>query len=242
MNCYSDSDNDNNSVFNVFIASHLDLYRLYTIQDTVSSISDCVEYAKFPKINCYISYSYEDFIYDKLDKLESILNSNSNLKIIFYRHKQKNLQFEHFYHILNVNTFNDNDWIMFSDDDDISINTRIDTFFDYYKNYNFNVFQSNMILIERDQNIIKPYTIENLEKNKYILRRTPDFATTIVKIKILKDFFDAYKEKFGLYTDCAFTSYIQNKKLIITEEILYIARTRMFTTEEKFLELSLTFQ
>lgn len=39
-----------------------------------------------------------------------------------------------------------------------------------------------------------------------------------------------------------FSTYIKNIKLVITEDILYIARSRMFTTQEKFLELLSTFQ
>jgi len=119
----------------VFIASHLDLYRINTIKECIESISDCVEYANLDMINCYISYSYEDFIYLKLDELEKTLKKHKNLDITFYRHNERKLQFEHFCYILNVNTFDGNDWIMFSDDDDISVQTRIKRFKFYYDIY-----------------------------------------------------------------------------------------------------------
>lgn len=225
----------------IFVASHLNKYRYQTIQDAIYSISDCVKYALIPYCNCYISYSYEDFIYSKLDELEYILNLNTNLRIIFYRHKQKKLQFEHFHHILNVNTFDDNDWIMFSDDDDISVNTRIKKFKFYHGKYSFDIFRSQMLIIERNVIIEKPYSIFNLMKYQYLESEISDFATTIVKIKILKEFFDFYtdklKDEFTLYTDCAFSLFINDKNLFITEEILYVVRSRLFTTEDKFLEL-----
>jgi len=225
----------------VIIASHLNLYRIITIIDCIQSISECVKYAELYMINCYISYSYEDFIYSKLEQLENILKSNKNLNIILYRHKQKKLQFEHIKYILEQNSFNDNDWIMFSDDDDISVQTRITTFFYCLNNYNFDVFRSNMLLIERDTIIKKPYTYFNLLKHQHLKNTLADFATTIVKIKILKEFFDFYKDfykdEFDLVTDCIFSNFIENYKVYKSEEYLYIVRTRMYTSQEKFLEL-----
>jgi hypothetical protein len=221
----------------VIIASHLDLYRIITIKECIESISDCVEYANLDMINCYISYSYEDFIYSELDSLEKTLQTHKNLMVIFYRHKQKKLQFEHIQHIMEINTFDKNDWIMFSDDDDISIKTRIKLFLFYLNLNDFDVFRSNMILIERDKIIKKPYTLLNLLNYQYYKRPVPDFATIIVKIEILKEFFDFYKNEFTLYTDCAFSDFIDKYKVYTSKEYLYVARTRMFTTEEKFLEL-----
>jgi len=96
-----------------------------------------------------------------------------------------------------------------------------------------------MILIERDKIIKKPYVLLNLLKNQYFKRPSPDFATIIVKIEIFKDFFNFYKEEFTLYTDCVFSCFIDKYKVYTSKEYLYVARTRMFTTEEKFLELYL---
>lgn len=221
----------------VIIASHLNLYRIITIKDCVESISDCVKYANLDMINCYISYSYEDFIYSELDELENVLNSYQNLNITFYRHDKRKFQFEHIQHIMNSNKFDDDDWIMFSDDDDISIKKRIKLFLFYLNSNDFDVFRSNMISIERDKIIKKPYTLLNLLKYQYLTSKLSDFATTITKVKIIKLFFNYYKEDFNLYTDCAFSNFLCIYKVYTSKEYLYVVRTRMFTTEDKFLEL-----
>ena len=94
-----------------------------------------------------------------------------------------------------------------------------------------------MILIERDKIIKKPYTLLNLLKYQHVTTKISDFATTIAKVKIINNFFDINKDKFTLYTDCVFSTFIRQKKLFITTDMLYMVRTRYFTTEEKFLEL-----
>jgi hypothetical protein len=94
-----------------------------------------------------------------------------------------------------------------------------------------------MLMIERDKIIKKPYALLNLLKNQHSTSELSDFATTIIKVKIINKFFDNYKEDFNLYSDCVFSAFVRQKKLFITKDILYVVRTRMFTTEEKFLEL-----
>lgn len=232
-----------------FIASHLTKYRMITIKQAINSIDECVEKAKSNLINVYLSYSYEEVIYNELDQLEIELRKNKNVNIIFYRHNQKKLQFEHFKYIIDINTFDEDEWVMFLDDDDICVNSRIKRFLSYQRKYNdINVFGSYIIRIERSNIIKNPYSLLNLIKiPESAKHEITDFATIFVKIKIIKEFFNIYNEPYNFYTDCFFSVFVRQKNYYLINEYLYMVRTRMFTTEEQFIDLynlhtSTTFQ
>lgn len=241
----------------VFIASHITPYRLTTLPQAIQSVIDAIKKAQsfniLPQINnifsIYISYSYEDAIcIEKINKLETmikeyIITNSKNISINFYRHSYRLLQFEHFRNIIyneqNKNSFKLNDWIMFQDDDDLSLDDRIITFLrQLYKNYNMISFVSEMYRFERLMVIPKmPYSNkDNYKDNQMIYKCPADFATTFVQVKNLKTFLES-NTHWDNYTDCSFKAYLQSLgNQFYHRELLYVVRMRSFSTDEEYLE------
>ena len=242
----------------VIIASHLSLYRYYTIQECITSISDCIEYFKYKqninkildnknkkninnilynKIDVYISYSYDNNLISMLDELDKILQSQNNINVIIYRHHNKKYQFEHIKYILDNNNFDNDDWIMFQDDDDISIENRISEFIRYTKILNFDVFRSMILTFNRNEKLLYPYgSINSILKLKLLINKNSDFATTITKIKIIKEFFTK-NIIYNLYTDVHFTFFIKSKNVFTINSYLYLVRCRGYITDEDAIEI-----
>ena len=222
----------------VIIPSHITDYRYYTIKECVSSINDCVKYAKYTnntKLNVFISYSYDNHLKDKLDNLDKILQSHDNINVIIYRHDEQKIQFKHIEYIIDNNNFDLDDWIMFQDDDDLSNIKRIDTFLKCIIFNDFDVFKSYMIYFERNIKLSYPYgDMNSLIKHTLIhYIDTTDFATTITKVRVIKEFIEKC-ELWDNYTDIAFTTFTYNKKTYICDDYLYFRRTRMYTTDQEF--------
>jgi hypothetical protein len=174
---------------NVIIASHLDKYRYYTIKQCFSSINDCIKYAGLHNINVYLSYSYNEEIEDKIEVLEEYLRSFEYIIPIIYKHKENKIQFRHIEYIINNNNFDDNDWIMFHDDDDISMVNRLSEFIKLIKLYNYiEYFESYMIAFDRSIVLHYPYGDFYNKDDHFVLQDRSDFATIITKVKIIRDF------------------------------------------------------
>jgi len=240
----------------VLIASHITPYRLTTLPQAIQSVIDTIKHSQScisltqnnDIFSIHISYSYQDTIsIEKINELETIIKeyvitNSKNISINFYRNSQRLLQFEHFKNIIyneqNKNSFRLNDWIMFQDDDDFSLVTRIRTFLkQLYINYNMISFVSSTYRFERLMVIPKmPYgNVSNYKDNQMIYECPADFATTFVQVKNLKTFLES-NTHWDNYTDCSFTAFLHNLgKQIYYNEPLYVIRMRSFYTDEEYL-------
>lgn len=228
---------------NCFICSHLSHYRYITIKQALSSLD-----SNMYNLNVYISFSYnEDITQEMIDKLINDSKFFKYLNITWHQQNKQMFQFEHLKYIIDNNNINDNEWIMFQDDDDLSMNNRINKFIECYScafkqihvlkencNNSFDYYDSIGLVIERTDQITEKINNNILSKD---YKR--DFATKIVKYNLITNFFNTYKDKikYERTTDCMFTIYLNNYKCFNDDNITYIIRSRMFSTDEQFIEL-----
>lgn len=219
---------------NCFICSHLSQYRYITIKQALSSLNN-----NNYNLNVYISFSYnKDITQEMIDKLIDESNSFKYLNIKWHQQNKQMFQFEHLKYIIDNNIIDDDEWIIFQDDDDLSMNNRIQIFIDHYNSaFNcFDYYDSFGSIVERTEQLT--------EIINYNIQRTchkRDFATKIVKYNLITNFFNEHKNeiKYEITTDCFFSAYLSNYKCYFDDNITYIIRSRMFSIDEEFIELYL---
>lgn len=221
----------------VFMASHLTPYRLFTAKQAIQSVADAaiVEVQHVGILKVYWSYSYENEIVSKLEEFETICKETcaQSLSITFYRHNERRSQFEHLEYIFH--RANDVDWIMFQDDDDISMVNRLTLFFSVVKQTTVSVI-SNTYRFERGSTIPKPPygSHANFYNRKKVSISRSDFATGFVRTNVLESFLRSRKER-SKYTDCLFSEHLQILgNQVIIDEPVYAIRQRLWTTDEEF--------
>lgn len=114
---------------NILTAMHIEdnlriLFFKYMVESIHRSINILKEVSKLNiQIVHYVSYyNPHNYIFNKI-------NSNENYNIIFNEKTTKHTQFDHFQSIFDTYLFNDNDIIMFFDDDDLMLTFPKEIFF-----------------------------------------------------------------------------------------------------------------
>jgi hypothetical protein len=239
-----------------FIASHITPYRYITIKKAINSINDMVQFESNEnyKMELYVSFSYDETITDEMiDTLIDTSNTEcKHLNIFWYKHDIKKFQFEHIKHIVDNNKFTFDTWIMFQDDDDISMKNRLKNFidskcylYDYSSYSSFGVISERTYTLNPSQyNEIELYnndiynttdTFQNKEFKSISLKR--DFATKIVNYIILYKFFKEQNIEYNRTTDVHFSVYINGfYKEYYDNKINYIINLRL-STDEQYIEL-----
>ena len=208
-----------------FIGSLMDSLRANTIRLALRSIDMAARQAG-ETVCIHLSYNESN------GYVPFIENYHPNTDIKTYPQKESLSQFQHIKFILDNNFFGEDDWVMFHDDDDISLINRITVF---RKNCSdCDVFRAKLV---------RPYTANIYES--YKLPSEFDFGCMFSKVKVLREFF-LFKHYPTIkitpeildYTissracDCIFTGWITRSNFVTksVDDVTYIAFYRDAST------------
>lgn len=199
----------------------MDSFRVYTIRLALMSIDIAAKQAN-ETVCVHISYNKSGgYGFTQLDVL-------GNLIVKAYQQKTSMTQFQHIKFIVDNNDFADDDWVMFHDDDDISLPDRITLF---RKNCNdCDVFGTKMVHTP----------IHELQIKNSHLQPSFDFGPMFSKIKVLREFFSFKSYDIEMSSqlvdftlsnhgcDCIFRAWVTRSEFVEkkVDDVMYIAFPR----------------
>jgi hypothetical protein len=205
------------------IASHVTLNRLPLIRELFHSISNQTKF-----VPIYMSWSSDQ---NCIDDFEDMIAETSNIE--FFYSKTKLSQFEHYQKIMTKVSWNKDDHVMFSDDDDLWSPLRIELM-SHVTNDAFaqsGTCYSRIVFVNYAE-----INYNGERKRKEFKTKTPadiDHWATVVPFSIFAEFFTVFPEWIikNKYCDTAFVTFTASYKpeqmksaFSDNEEIVYFYR------------------
>ncbi len=181
----------------------------------VEAIKSCLN---IPRIDRIVLSIFTNNDLSALDK---------DIRLVIRKRAIKLKQFEHLELLAKEESYSDDTWITFLNDDDI----LLDNISEYWNQERTGFIANQYITIRKDESVIvdiaKNMTADTV--SEYINRYTDemiiseDFSGTSARYGIVKEYFSNGRKK-EYVEDVRFMNYLQNRNALITEKVICVHR------------------